>query len=284
MDSSKLLKRRFFLAIFALFIAFLAALSATFAWYIYNTSAHTTSVRMAAGASASLQISGEESGTYGSAAVLDSFSGTLTPVSTDSILGGFQKVYGYATTINDDQTSIVANLFGAVDESDYYKTTLYLRTSGGALDVYLSDIGYEDSSADAPISTAIRVGFVVNGTQAIFAINQAENPNAEYNTATGEAGYVLSASAGDGSTVAFTPYTSANFCAYNSETGAITRTDDSLVLCTVEGDGSGGYGTPTQVDIYIWLEGCDPDCTNSLAATTLQNLALSFVGVAASDE
>jgi hypothetical protein len=282
MDSSKLLKRRFFLALFALFIAFLAVLSATFAWYIYNTGAHTTSVRMAAGASASLEISGEADGTYGSATVLDSFAGTLNPVSTDSILGGFQKVYGF-TSGSGEQASVVANLFGAVDESDYYKTTLYLRTSGSALDVYLTDIGFEDSSADAPISTAIRVGFVVGDTEAIFAINQAENPEAEYNTATGKAGYVLSASAGDGSTVEFTPYTSANFCAYDRETGVITRTDDSVALCTVAGDGNGDYGTPTQVDIYIWLEGCDPDCTNSLAATTLQNLALSFVGVAASD-
>jgi hypothetical protein len=282
MDSSKLLKRRFFLALFALLVAFVAAFSATFAWYIYNTSAHTTSVRMAAGASASLEISGEADGTYGSAAVLDSFAGTLTPVSTDSILGGFQKVYGFSNG-GEGQASLVASLFGAVSESDYYCTTLYLRTAGSALDVYLAEIGYEDSDADAPISTAIRVGFVAGDAEAIFAINGAENPGAEYNTATGEAGYVLSASAGDGSTVAFEPYTSENFCLYDSATGAATLLDGSVALCTVEGDGSGGYGTPTQVDIYIWLEGCDPDCTNTLAATTLQNLALSFVGVAASE-
>ena len=35
---------------------------------------------------------------------------------------------------------------------------------------------------------------------------------------------------------------------------------------------------PVRVDVYVWLEGCDPDCTNNLAATSLQSLALRFAG------
>ena len=70
-SSRKKLKNRLTTGVFALLIALIAVVSATYAWYIYNTSRHTTKVRMAAGAGVNLQISNSYSGTYGSAAVLD---------------------------------------------------------------------------------------------------------------------------------------------------------------------------------------------------------------------
>jgi hypothetical protein len=281
------LKRRFATALVVFLIALFAVLVATFAWYIYNTNAHTTNVHMAAGASASLQISNDYEGTYGSAAILDAFVGTLNPVSTNRISSGFQKVYGF-TNGSENQSKLVANLFGVSDTSDYYKTTLYLRTNGEKLKVYLSDISYEDSDAKNPISTAIRVGIVphnagknqaTNG-EFIFAINTKDNPQGQYNTATGKEGYVLDSSKTDGTTVEFTPYTSANYCNYDKNTGASSLKTKSVSLCNVSGNGSGEYGKSVQMDIYIWLEGCDKDCTNNLCSTTLKNLALSFVGIA----
>ena len=74
-DDSRQLRRRLTGAGVALIVAFLAVVSATYAWYIYNTGRHTTKVRMAAGAGANLQISNSYDGTYGSAAILDSFEG-----------------------------------------------------------------------------------------------------------------------------------------------------------------------------------------------------------------
>ena len=49
-SSRKKLKNRLTTATFALLIALLAVVSATYAWYVYNTGRHTTKVRMAAGA------------------------------------------------------------------------------------------------------------------------------------------------------------------------------------------------------------------------------------------
>ena len=49
-SSRKKLKNRFTTGTFALLIALLAVVSATYAWYVYNTGRHTTKVRMAAGA------------------------------------------------------------------------------------------------------------------------------------------------------------------------------------------------------------------------------------------
>ena len=285
---SKQLKRRFAAALLALCIAFIAVLAATFAWYIYNTSAHTTNVHMAAGASASLQISNRYDGDYSSAAVLDAFVGTLNPVSTNQITKGFQKVFGF-TNGEENQPNLVANLFGPGETSDYYRTSLFVRTNGESLDVYLSDIGYEDSDSDNPISTAIRIGLVVHkpgknqavSEEYIFAINQKDNPKAEYNTATGKEGYVLDASATDGTTVPFTPKTSEQFCTYDKETGVVTLKEESLPLCAITGGTDGAYGDAVEIEVYIWLEGCDKDCTQNLCATTLRNLSLSFAGYSA---
>ena len=286
MDASKHLKRRFVSAAAALLIALAAMITATFAWYIYQTSIHTVDVRMAVGAGASLQISNSYEGTYGSSTVMDDFVGTLDPVSTDRITGGFQKVYGF-TNGSENQPNLVANLFGVSESNDYYKTTLFIRTNGNKQKVYLSNIGYEDSDPEKPLSTALRVGLVThksgkNGAveeEFIFAINTEDNPEAEYNTATGEEGYVLDSTKTDGTTVPLKNlYTDANYCTYDADTGVASLKEDSVSLFEVAGKGQSDYGEPVQVDVYVWLEGCDKDCTNNLCNAMLKNLALSFAG------
>ena len=286
-EDSRQLRRRLTGAGVALIVAFLAVVSATYAWYIYNTGRHTTKVRMAAGAGANLQISNSYDGTYGSAAILDSFEG-LTPVSTNQISGGFQKVTKFIDG-TDLQPPLVAGLFGKSRETDrdYYQTSLFLRTSGGAMDIYLSNIGFEDSDKDNPISSAIRVGLVVHKAgqnqemtgEYIFEISDQKNPQKQYNTATGREGYVLDCAKSDGTTVPFTPYDSGAYCIYDVDAGTVTLKPKSLRLCTVEGAADGKAGTPVEVEVYIWLEGCDEDCTANLCNTALKNLAISFAGV-----
>lgn len=83
----------------------------------------------------------------------------------------------------------------------------------------------------------------------------------------------------DGTTVPFTPYTSDAYCNYNKSTGEVTLKQNSQKICTVSGDGEGKAGRSVEVEVYIWLEGCDEDCTSNLSGTTLQNLALSFAGI-----
>ena len=285
MASSKNLKKTFTTALLVLLIALLSVVVATFAWYVYNTNAHTTNVHMVAGAGVSLQISDKYEGPYGSAAVLDEFIGSLNPVSTDNVLNGFQKVMGF-TDGSENQSILLANLFGESRDSDYYMTTLYFRTNGLPQNVYVSDVSFEDSDPYNPISSAIRVAFVAHqpgqnmpadpDRQYIFAISDAKNPEKQYNTYTGMEGYVLDSTRTDGTTLPFTPYTSANYCAYDKETGVTTLNSDSVALCRLEGGQGGEFGTPVQMDVYIWLEGCDEDCIINLNNTTLKNLALSF--------
>ena len=206
-DDAKKLKSRFKISLLAMLIAFIAVVSATYAWYIYNTSRHTTDVRMAAGAGANLQISNSYSGEYGSAAVLESFNGQLEPVSTNKVTAGFQKATSFIAG-QGGPADLLAAGFDDSEARDYYHTSMYLRTNGNDTDIYLADIGFEDSDEKVPISSAIRVGLVVHepgqnmpvSSEYIFAISDKKNPEARYNTATGKEGYVLDSVRKDGST------------------------------------------------------------------------------------
>ena len=284
--NAKQLKTRLTSSMIAVFLLIFASLAATYAWYIYNTSRHTTNVKMAAGTGVNLQISNTYDGDYSSATVLAKFPGQLVPVSTNRISGGFQKVTLFKNG-GEGQAPLVTDTFTGGQTSDYYHTKLFLRTTGGTTDIYLSDIGYEDSDEENPISSAIRVGLVVHQpgenqqpeAEYIFAISDNKNPQALYNTDDGEEGHVLASTRTDGTTVPFTPYTSDAYCNYNKSTGEVTLKQNSQKICTVSGDGEGKAGRSVEVEVYIWLEGCDEDCTSNLSGTTLQNLALSFAGI-----
>ena len=285
-DDAKKLRSRFKVSLLAMLIAFIAVVSATYAWYIYNTSRHTTDVRMAAGAGANLQISNSYSGEYGSAAVLESFNGQLEPVSTNKVTAGFQKATSFIVG-QGGPADLVAAEFDDSEARDYYHTSMYLRTNGNDTDIYLADIGFEDSDEKVPISSAIRVGLVVHepgqnmpvSSEYIFAISDKKNPEANYNTVTGKEGYVLDGVKKDGTTVPFSPYTSDAYCIYDKNTGVVTLKKTSEKLCTITGDGHGKPGTPVQIEVYIWLEGCDEDCTVNLCGETLKKLAVSFAGI-----
>lgn len=284
--NTKSLRRRLTISILVVIITLCAVVSATYAWYIYNTSRHTTDVRMAAGAGANLQISNSYSGEYGSAAVLESFKGQLEPVSTNKVTAGFQKATSFIVG-QGGPADLLAAGFDDSEARDYYHTSMYLRTNGNDTDIYLADIGFEDSDEKVPISSAIRVGLVVHepgqnmpvSSEYIFAISDKKNPEARYNTVTGKEGYVLDGVKKDGTTVPFSPYTSDAYCIYDKNTGAVTLKKMSEKLCTITGDGHGKPGTPVQIEVYIWLEGCDEDCTVNLCGETLKKLAVSFAGI-----
>ena len=284
--NTKSLRRRLTISILVVIITLCAVVSATYAWYIYNTSRHTTDVRMAAGAGANLQISNSYSGEYGSAAVLESFKGQLEPVSTNKVTAGFQKATSFIVGQGGPDDLLAAG-FDDSEARDYYHTSMYLRTNGNDTDIYLADIGFEDSDEKVPISSAIRVGLVVHepgqnmpvSSEYIFAISDKKNPEANYNTVTGKEGYVLDGVKKDGTTVPFSPYTSDAYCIYDKNTGVVTLKKTSEKLCTITGDGHGKPGTPVQIEVYIWLEGCDEDCTVNLCGETLKKLAVSFAGI-----
>lgn len=298
MQSSKEWKRSFLLALLGLLVAFSAAATSTFAWYIYNTNAHTTRIRMAAGTSASLEISKDPKVNYSSSVPLSEFNGRLNPVSTNNILLGFRKVYGF---VNTSDTRLVARLFKTAETTDFYCTTLFLRAKGGPLDVYLSNMTFQDSDENNPLSSAIRMGLVVhdagkvvntpnevdlNGTQYIIDINPDKHvQHPDYNTYKGQAGHVLDLTNPDfEATTPFSPLKRPDcFCTYDPDSGQVTLQKTSQKICSLDYE-AGNENKFVQVDVYIWLEGCDPDCTGDLVSTAdkdsmLKNVAISFAGI-----
>lgn len=285
LNTGRLLKIRFYTALLIALVLFAVTTLATFAWYIYNTSAHTTQVHMAAGTSTQLEISDAFDGTFGYSVNLDSFVGTLNPVSTDKIVNGFQKVVGY-TDGSENRPLVLANLFGPSDSMDFFKTTLFIRSNAEKQGIYVSDISYDKDESAELLATAIRVGLVVHepgddapiADEYIFAISDKKNPKAEYNTYNGYEGCVLDSTRTDGTVVEFDPLTKKNFAFYDAGTGYAQISEDAKRLLVLTGGEDYAYGTPVQIDVYVWLEGCDEDCTGYLGGLALKNLAISFVG------
>ncbi len=278
--TSAKLRKSLYMALLSVCLTCFVCVGTTFAWYIYRTAGHTTKVRMAAGTSTYLQIASSYDGNYSSNTVLEKAKGYLLPVSTNRIQNGFQEVEDFIDGPNGELKSI-ASAFRESNETSYYRTSVFLRGSGASQQVIISDIGYEDENKKAPVSTATRLGFVVHepglnqpiSAEYIFEINKASNPEAKYNTLTGQEGWVLDSTKRDGTTVPFTPYNEDHFGEYDKETGLVTKNEDTVVLTHVAQD-----ILPVEVEIYIWLEGCDEDCTLNLAYENLDKIAISFVG------
>lgn len=296
MTESKKLRRSLITAVLALLAALFSVTGATFAWYVYNTSARTTEVKMAAGSSVSLLISNALDGSYRSYANMAEFQGCLNPVSTDKISGGFQRAEGFDSA---PQTNgrLFAALFGKGAENvDYHKTSLFLKTNAPRMEIYLADITPDNvpeasKAIPPPIATAMRVGLVVkqpdkNGRfpEYIFEVTAKPSPyRGIHDNADRFPGddHVLDSGKTDGTTVTFHPYNSDAFCNYDPNTGQVTLKPDSLPLFTLTNAATDpeGYGKAVEVEVYLWLEGCDLDCTQDLVGDTLQTLTLSFAGL-----
>ncbi len=281
--SSRSLRRRFVGALIVLLIFVTLMGAVTMAWYIYNTNSHTTDVHMAAGTSTRLEIAKEYDGEYSYAVQLDQFKGRLNPVSTDKITGGFQECVGH-TEDTEGTRGPLAYLFDFSKKSDYYQDTMFLRTNASDLGVYVSGIDFKDTQDAQLLATALRVGLVVHepgqdqpvAKEYIFELSDKKNPNREYNAYNGYDGCVLDHRKTDGSVVELTPYSKKNFAKYDPITDVIELTDDSLKLFDLTGTVDKDFGTPVQVDVYIWLEGCDADCTGFIGGLSLEDLAITY--------
>ena len=291
MKESKKLRRSLIVAVLALLGVLFSITAATFAWYIFNSSARTTEVRMVAGSSVTIQIASTVDTNFKTSTQMETFRGALNPVSTDRISNGFQRAEAFEDAPQESGNRIVASLFGRGEAGvDYHKTSLFLRTNAEKATIYLSGIDFTKDSAgkSPPIATAMRLGLVVkdgqdengNYPEFIFELTSEESPfrDTSDNADRFQDGRVLDSTKTDGSYVNFTPLNSDNFCDYDKNTGIVSPKPGSVVLCTLENNGTEKYGQPVEVEIYLWLEGTDLDCTRELVGNTLEQLTLSFVG------
>lgn len=246
--------------------------TATYAWFEANQKVRTDRVTTSTGVSSlKLQVSRENfaPAPNGEVALMPQ-TAPLMPVSTADL-----SSFVYNSFTSQDGYAEFFQL--ATDESLYYHDTIYLRAVGDGLPVGSKLRLYLDST-DSPILeslegellTATRLGLTFDGGDpAIIALSRV-------NEGTGNTRPNGSAFA-DGQVLSYI-------------NGAITPVDDpALYLDQVEITADNPQGQQPiaelelnrvyTVDIYFYLEGCDPDCLSDRVARDRAAMTLAFYGL-----
>ncbi len=275
--------RTWFLAVTTLF-AVLAFTFATLAWFTQNRAVQTNTATARTGdETLELQISSSGGSSFKSVEtaqitqINQTNSEFLLPVSTTDL-----NSFVYAPLTKDGKASAFKKVD---DEANYYHGRVYLRAEGegwqegSRLNLYLDQSdGLLGDAADGYLLNASRLGLIFGGDTSnpiILRLSKSENPeNAQiYNTEVN--GKLLGKN---------------QVLGYN-ENGVFAMTDPSVLVSeyTISFTNnqmtlpkkallSMEFGKIYTVDIYFYLEGCDPDCSESVQFNEA-NLHLAFYGV-----
>lgn len=267
-------------------LALLSLTAVTAAWFTNNAKVNTSrAVSRTAAQSVELQVSskgGDDFSGGREADIVQVNSAEMTrlmPVSTADLATFVQPpatVDGYAVSFQRVE-----------DERDYYHGRVYLRAtadaaeSGRKLSVYLDEGAGSGGAlavggaAGSQLLHAARLGLVFDGKQesaVIFRLSEDKNAEGDRTLNTELDGAVLE----EGSVLTWTGT-------------AAKAVADPAVLTKDRAVGADGtvpekpllemeLGRVYQVDVYFYLEGCDPDCTESIAFDD-GYLHLAFYGV-----
>lgn len=275
--------RTWFLGVTTVF-AILALAAATYAWFTANRAVQTNTATARTGdETLELQISTQggnafrDEGTVSIQQVNRTDSGTLLPVSTTDLV----NFVSTSTT-----TSGVASHFQLIkDEANYYHGRIYLKavgegwSAGSRMNLYLDESdGILGQSSDGYLLNASRLGLMFNGdssSKVIVRLSESENPNNAqvYNTEVD--GKILGKNQVLG-------YNNGNV--YPAADPSVPVKDYTIgfsgnqmqlpdkYLLSME------FGKVYAVDIYFYLEGCDPDCSDSIQLDE-SRIHLAFYGV-----
>lgn len=273
----------------SLVIILLVLSTATYAWFTSNKVVTTDKVSARSGEDTLELLIGSSSGSFSEdheceiVQVNETLATELMPVSTADL-----KNFVYNPISNGDN----AEIFKLVeDEQYYYHGRVYLvaeskgEMPGRKVHLYLD----EDEEAGGPIVSAdsglllnaARLGLTFDGENpVIFSLSDTSNPTDDQarNTVIGKDvlgdGQVLVPS---GDTVAGVPDPSVPLATYKIEMDDSSVTLPEKPLLEME------LNHVYQVDIYFYLEGCDPDCSDSINFHEA-DLHLGFYGIPVDEE
>lgn len=267
-------------------MALLVLVMATYAWFSTNKKVATSTATARTG-DETLKLQLSESGgdsfrdnsTVNIIQVNNTDAGRLLPVSTSDL----QNFVEAPITVSGQAT-----LFQLVqNEENYYHGRIYLRASGNGwdsgtkLDLYLDQSdGVLGSAADGMLLNASRLGLKfsadgVNTESVILRLSNSENPSGDrvFNTV------VNGKTLGDGQVLSYSGGS------VNAVSDPSKRVDDYTITW---GDTSVNIPDAPLIsmelnkvyilDIYFYLEGCDPDCSDSVSFDAAQ-LHLAFYGM-----
>lgn len=266
------LKNKLFLAVIMLLVVLLVISGATYAWFTSNQRAYTNRISgKTSSESVSLFLSASGGANFvkknecAIAQVNKTDNNFLLPVSTDDL----------ATFIESNGRGYNEIM---KDESRFYHGRVYMlaEAEGSAepkkLDIFLnnSDSMFK-KDANSNLLNAARLGLTFGGENpVIFSLSQTTNPKNEQVNNTYIDGVLI---AGD-------------IVLHAGPSGAISAVSDPSVFYNafdVSATGSQPLiqietGKEYAIDIYFYLEGCDPDCHESISKDGA-NINLQFMGI-----
>lgn len=324
MKNSKAIKRQLLAAVAMVIVAAVALGSSTYAWFINNAQVTATDVSVTASTAYSLLIkgSGDDAG-YATTTALNA-NQILTPVSTIGTVNsatkevefwrsdkwnGAGEVYEFKATTSTDKVTTDNDA-----PTYFYKDTVYLK-AGQASKIYLDNTTTGiASTADGNITVkkfdavtdakdlalleTMRVGFMVTqgeGDSAtrkfyVYQLNATSSGTGKaYNTSINQADGLQTATNSANSVTAIT--------FENLDAGKTKVLTDAAMAAGAQNAFATVSGTPDvlaevaadeeiQVDIYIWMEGCDYDTTaanSAYFAASISGIQFGFcVGAPAS--
>lgn len=264
--------------------AVLAFTFATLAWFTANRAVQTNTATARTGdETLELQISSSGGSSFKSVEtaqitqINQTNSEILLPVSTADL-----NSFVYAPFTKDGKASAFKKVD---DEANYYHGRVYLRAEGegwpegSRMNLYLDQSdGLLGEAADGYLLNASRLGLIFNGDTSnpiILRLSESENPgNAQiYNTEVN--GKILGKNQVLGyndSGVFAIEDPSVSISEYTIDFSENQMKLPSRALMSME------LGKIYPVDIYFYLEGCDPDCSESIQLNEAE-LHLAFYGV-----
>ena len=281
----KMNRKTAFLAGMAALISLLLLTAATYAWFTSNQSVSTTRANARTG-EANVQLLVSE---QGGAAFIGSDTAAITqvnqankdyllPVSTadlNTFLFNSATVNGYASAFTPLQNE--EHIYHGVV---YIKAVLTGENVNRRMAVYLEKStatgGELIQGGNGLLSHAARLGISIPGqSPMIFSLSQQQNEadmqvrNTMLNGAPVEDGKVLTMANGAVTAVSDPSIPIESYVIDADRVGAALPERPLFVL---------DNGTVYPVDVYFYLEGCDPDCSDSISMDSL-DLHLSFYGV-----
>lgn len=255
-------------------LVLVAALSAaTYAWFSNSRYTNVTPVaRTVSDEGSDLQIGLSTNGPWDTTATLASADKTLYPISTADLSRFWRGTFQNAAGITTDYADCTAQL------DDYALSgTLYLKSSDGALNVYLYR-GQMSVTSDPQLLAALRLGLVIttqSGTQThIFTCDDLGNTAGATSRRTTAQDGVVVAGGASGWTYASDPARSISAYSMDGTGDTPTARAGATPICTLAAN------EVASVRYVVYMEGCDANCIDEAQARDVV-LQLAFAAAKA---
>ena len=278
--NSKAIKRQLLAAIAMVLVAALALGSSTFAWFVNNSRVTAETADVTAATADYLLISSDGTN-FGTSMALDSAPVTLTPVSiTDdnlkSATPSFYKVKNndQKAWVADSTTGNVpkANVFETAATTDYFHDTFYLKSSTASAVVQAKITATPAADKASHAEEAMYVAFVpvsgsTYGTPIIYQLAGTNNAN----TTAGANTYVGDTTTGNYTTKGIKSIQAINGTLAAGDMGDLTISNTDGAVTELTFTTLTDADTSYQFEVYVWMEGTDPQCYNTVASGTNKN-------------